>query len=122
MQKDVLIKEMRECIENKTPVDFFNKFTDALDHLFSEIEKLKSEVAKTRVTSALAIKWDSRFALSIIENQIEDLRSSNLVFYKPQIDELKKAYKEDIVTQSYDTFCGYWQDVMGVHPFMNYED
>lgn len=122
MNKDALIKEMKDCIENKTPVDFFNKLTDVLGHLCSQVESLKSEVARARVTSALAIKWDSRFALAIIEDQIDFLRDADALFHKPQIDELKKAYKEDLVTQSYDTFCAFWQDVVGVHPFMHYED
>lgn len=122
MNKDALIKEMKDCIENKTPVDFFSKLTDVLSHLCSKVEKLESEVAKARVTSALAIKWDSRFALAIIEDQIDFLRNADALFHKPQIDELKKAYKEDVVTQSYDTFCAFWQDVVGVHPFMHYED
>jgi hypothetical protein len=122
MNKDALNKDLKNCVDNKTPLDYFNKLTDVLSYLCNKIERLEGEVAKARITSALAIKWDSRFALAIIEDQIEFLRNNDIDFYKSQIDELKKAYKEDLVTQSYDTFCAFWQDVNGVHPFMHYED
>lgn len=122
MNKSALIKEMKDCIENKTPVDFFDKLTDVLAHLCNKIEKLESEVAKARITSVLAIKWDSTFALAIMEDQIEFFRNSDPVFHKEKIDELKKAYKEDMVTQSYESFVAFWKDVVGVHPFVHYED
>jgi len=122
MSKSVLIKEMKDCIAEKTPVEFFDKLTDVLEHLCNKIEKLESEVAKARITGALAIKWDSTFALAIIEDQIEFFRNSDPVFHKDKIDELKRAYKEDVVTQNYETFVSFWQDVVGVHPFMHYED
>lgn len=113
---------MKDCIAEKTPVEFFDKLTDVLEHLCNKIEKLESEVAKARITGALAIKWDSTFALAIIEDQIEFFRNSDPVFHKDKIDELKRAYKEDVVTQNYETFVSFWQDVVGVHPFMHYED
>jgi len=122
MNKSALIKEMKECIEKKTPVDFFEKLTDVLDHLCTKIEKLEAEVARARITNVLAIKWDSTFALAVIEDQIEAFRQSDPLFHKEKIDELKRAYKEDVVTQDYDTFVAFWKDVVGVHPFMYYED
>lgn len=122
MSKDILIKDLKDCIDNKTPVDYFNKLTDVLSYLCDKVEKLENEVSIARTVMALAIKWDSRIALSMIESEIKCLRKNNHDFYKPQIDELKKAYKEDIVTQSYETFCAFWQDVIGVHPFLDYED
>lgn len=121
MNKSALIKEMKDCISNKTPIEFFDKLTDVLNHLCDKIEKLEAEVAKSRLTSVLAIKWDSRFALAMIEDQISFYRNNDANFHKDKIDELKRAYKEDIVTQDYDAFCSFWQDVVGVHPFMHYE-
>ena len=122
MNKSALIKDMKDCIENKTPVEFFDKLTDLLNYLCTKIEKLEAEVARARITGALAIKWDSTFALAIIEDQIEFFRNNNPAFHKDKIDQLKQAYKDDVVTQGYESFVTFWQDVVGVHPFMHYED
>ena len=51
--------------------------------------------------------------------EIEVLRNDKIT-YAEEISALKKAYAEGQVVQSYDTFCQFWVDTLGWHPFLEY--
>lgn len=119
MNKEDVLKEMRESIGTKDPIEYFNKMTDLFQLLFSKIEEVESELYRTRVNAALAIKWEPKIASNLITQQINILRRDRDTFHN-EISELKKAFVEDVVTQSYSEFCAFWQDVLGWHPFLDY--
>ena len=120
MKREDVLKEMRECIGTQDPVVFFDKMVDVFDLLFNQIDQLKFEVNKANVKATLAIKWEPRVASQMLADVIQDLRQ-NRDTYSEQLSKLKKAYAENIVTQNYDSFCNFWEDILGYHPFLEYK-
>lgn len=118
MTKEDLIKEMRECVGKKEPIEFFNHMITVFDRLFDDIESLNKELQDLKTRSALSIQWEPRVAASMISDRITDMRGNDL--YKDEVAELKKAYSEDRVTQNYHDFCEFWVNTLGYHPFLDY--
>ncbi|HEY5267896.1 MAG TPA: hypothetical protein VII94_02075 [Candidatus Saccharimonadales bacterium] len=120
MKREDILKKMKECIGTQEPIVFFEKMVDVLDLLFNQIDQLKIDVNKANVKATLAIKWEPRVASQMLTDVISDLRQ-NKDTYSEQLSKLKKAYAENIVTQNYDSFCNFWEDVLGYHPFLDYK-
>lgn len=120
LDKDELLKSMREDIGNKSPLDFFAKFVDAFELLFSRIDQLEAELRKVKTNSALAINWDPKVASQLISKEIDKLRNDkDKDLYANELSALKKAYSRTFV--DYNAFVTFWIDVLGYHPFMDYE-
>jgi hypothetical protein len=117
MQYKQILKEMKESIGTRDPVEYFDKLTDCLSALFDEIEKLNESNYKFKQLTTLAIKWDPKVASELIIIETKKL-SNNKEFYGDLINTLKEAYNANEVTQSYEEFCTFWQDTLGWHPFM----
>lgn len=126
MTKEDLLKEMKECVGTKEPVEYFKYMTDILGMLLDRIDSLEKQLTgvKQQMTwiqtqSALSIQWEPRVASNMLSRQIDILREHKEV-YEPEIEELKKAYSEDRVTQNYHDFCEFWSETLGWHPFISH--
>lgn len=120
MDRYKILKEMRETIGTQEPIKFFEKMVDVLDVLFDHIEELEADVKRTRLQSALSIQWEPKMASTMLSQMINDLREDK-ENYVEEISQLKKAFVEDKVTQNYQDFCRFWEEVLGWHPFLDYE-
>jgi hypothetical protein len=120
MKKEDLLKEMKESIGTKTPIEFFDKMVDVFTLMLNQIDSLEKQLRAIKVQSALAIKWDARVASNMLSKQVTILRSDkDKDIYLDEIEALKKAFAEDLVTQNYEDFCTFWQDTLGWHPFLD---
>lgn len=117
MNRNDILKEMKESIGTKDPIVYFDKFTDVLSLLFDEIEYNKQEAIKMKFLLALAIKWDPKVANNLLTIQINELRSNKDIYFD-EISKLKKAFYENKITADYDSFCNFWQETLGWHPFL----
>jgi GMP synthase PP-ATPase subunit len=120
MNRKDLLKDMKDSIGTKDPIEFFDKMVDAFDLLFQEIDQLKKKLDTQNTISGLSIQWDPKVAATMLANQIEVLRKDKDIYHQ-ELSALKVAYVEDKVTQDYKTFCTFWEDTLGYHPFLNYE-
>jgi hypothetical protein len=120
MKREDLLKEMKSIIGNRDPIEFFGKMVDMFDLLFNQIDQLKSELIAVRVNSALAIQWEPKLASDMLSSQVEILRQDRDVYFN-EISALKQAFAEDQVTQNYRDFVNFWQETLGLHPFLNYK-
>lgn len=120
MDRKTLLKEMKDSVGTQDPIVFFAKMVDVFNLLFDRIDELEDEVKESNLKAALAIQWEPKLASGMISKVIEDLRQ-NRDTYQEEISQLKKAFIEDKVTQNYNEFCRFWQDVLGYHPFLDYE-
>jgi hypothetical protein len=120
MKREELMKEMKEMIGKKDPVEFFGKMVDAFDMLFDQIDYLKGEMLAVRLNSALAIRWEPKLASDMLVAQVDVLRADKETYFN-EISALKKAFQEDKVTQNYADFVAFWQETLGWHPFLNYK-
>ncbi len=120
MIKEVLLKELKESIGNKDPILFFEKFVDVFSLLFDKIDRLEKKVKLVQNNSALAIKWEPKLAADMLVKEIEVLRKDKDT-YASEISELKRAYAEGEVVKDYVSFCTFWQDTLGWHPFLDYD-
>jgi hypothetical protein len=120
MNRQDLLKEMRESIGTKDPIEFFSKLTDALGLLFDQIDRLKHDLMSVQINSALAIQWEPKLASDLLSAQVENLRGDKETYFN-EISALKKAFAEDVVTQSYQDFVKFWQETLGWHPFLYYK-
>lgn len=120
MKREDLLKEMKASIGTQDPIVFFEKMVDVFGLLFDRIDGLEVEVAKANLQSALAIEWEPRIASNLISTEIEFLRKDKDTYFA-EITALKKAYADDLITQSYSVFCQFWLDILGYHPFLNYK-
>lgn len=96
MTREDLIKNMRDCIGEKEPIEFFNHMVTVFDRLFDEINSLNKEVQDLKTRSALSIQWEPKVAANMLSDRISEMRGNDL--YKDEVVELKKAYAEDRVT------------------------
>lgn|ERR1700723_403280 len=112
MKRADLLKEMKESIGTKDPIVFFEKMTDMFGLLFDHIDRLETH-------SALAIEWEPRVAADMLAKQIDVLRQDKDTYFV-EITALKRAYAEDIITQNYNSFCVFWRETLGWHPFLDY--
>ncbi len=119
MKRELLIKEMKECVGQKDPVVYFEKMTDAFNLLFDKLEELSKEVSRVKTNSALSIEWDEQVASDMLLKQIEVLRADKDT-YHTQITLLKLVYAQGEVVKSYNKFVNFWLDTLGWHPFLDY--
>ena len=119
MDRDTLLKEMKDSIGTKDPIVFFEKMVDVFSLLFDRVDDLEQELAETKMNANLAIQWEPKVARQMITSQIDILRE-NRDTYIEEISILKKAFIEDRVTQNYHDFCTFWEDTLGFHPFLDY--
>lgn len=118
MKREDLIKEMKESVGNKEPIVFFDKMVDAFGLLFDRIDHLEKSLARVKVQSALAIQWESKVASNMLAKEVDILRKDKDTYFA-EITLLKSAMLEDKVTQNYHSFCQFWQDTLGWHPFLD---
>jgi hypothetical protein len=119
MSREDLLKDMKESIGTKDPIEYFDKLTDVLTLLFDRIDDLEKTVDRLTVQSALAIQWDPRLASDMLAKEVTKLRTADKDGYAVEISALKVAFAEDKVTQSYDEFVNFWRDTLGFHPFLD---
>lgn len=120
MNRETLLKEMKESIGTKDPIEFFAKMVDVFTVLFDRIDQLEDNLQLVKTQSALAIQWEPKVASNMIADQVNKFRNSlDREIYETEISALKKAFAEDLVTQNYADFCQFWQDTMGWHPFLD---
>lgn len=122
MNHKVILADMKNSIGTQTPIVYFEKMTELLSELFAHIEKLEASLNRVKTHTALAIQWEPRVAANMLAKEIERLRQSNKDAFQVEIELLKKAYAEDIITQEYASFCQFWQDTFGWHPFLDYAE
>lgn len=121
MKREELLKEMKESIGTKDPIEFFDKLTDVLTALFDRIDQLEVEVRKSSTAAIAASHWDPRLASDMIASEVKKLRESSAdkTVWAVEITALKQAYAEDKVTQNYEDFVKFWQSTLGFHPFLD---
>jgi hypothetical protein len=122
MKHTQLLKEMKDSIGVQEPVVYFDKMTQLLGLLFDRLDQLEAQVYYLKTQSALAIQWEPRVAADMLVKQINELRDADEATYAVEIAALKVAYAEDRVTQEYASFCQFWLDTLGYHPFLDYTD
>lgn len=118
--EEQLLKEMKDSIGTQDPIVFFSKMVEALELLFNRIDGIEKTLKRVALQSSLAIQWDPRLASDMISNMIQSLREDKET-YVEELSQLKKAFIEDKVTQNYPDFCAFWQEVLGYHPFLDYD-
>lgn len=121
MDRKALLLDMKNSIGTQAPTVYFEKLTDLLEMLFDHVEDLEEELHQVRTHSALAIQWDPKVASNMLAEQIEVLRKADKDTYAFEIIDLKRAYADDLITQEYASFCQFWLDTLGFHPFLNYD-
>lgn len=119
MKREDLLKEMKESIGTKEPVEFFAKMVDVFNILFDKLEAQESALQRIKTQSALAIQWEPKVASDMLAKEVNVLRARDKDAYATEILALKKAFSEDQVTQNYNDFCKFWQDTLGWHPFLD---
>lgn len=121
MNRQTLLKEMNFSIGVQDPIVYFEKMTQLFSMLFDHIEKLETNLQQVKNHTALAIQWEPKVAADMLAKQIEKLKLADKDTYAVEISALKRAYAEDHVTQEYPSFCQFWQDTLGFHPFLDYD-
>lgn len=120
MKREDVLKEMREAVGTKEPVEFFAKMVDAFSLLFDRIDGLEKDLRRVKTHSALSIQWEPKVAGDMLSEQISILKQDSGTYFS-ELAELKKAYAEDRVTQNYHDFCQFWLETLGYHPFLDYK-
>lgn len=118
MKREDLLKEMKDSVGTKDPVEFFTKMTDMFVLLFDRIDRLEQTLRRVKTQSALAIQWEPRVAADMLAKQVEIMRPEKETYFN-EIAALKKAFADDEVTQNYDLFCKFWVTTLGWHPFLD---
>jgi hypothetical protein len=118
--RDQLLKDMESSVGTKDPLVYFKNMTLLFKFLFEELDSLSQENEMLKTMTALAIKWEPTVARDMLDAQVNRLRESKDV-YHAEISDFKKARMEDSVTQNYDSFCKFWEDTLGYHPFIDYK-
>ena len=129
MNRDDLLKSMKKSIGNEEPTKFFEKMVDLFGLLFDRMDDLENEIHEVRTHATLAIKWDPQVARNMISQTIDTLRHDGKDerdfglpnVFQNEITILKQAFFEDKVTKDYDTFCQFWIETLGYHPFLKYD-
>lgn len=119
MKREDVLKEMKESIGSKDPIEFFAKLTDVFTLLFDRIDQLEEKVTKASTVAVAALHWDPRVASDMISNQVKKLRDTDKVGFADEVMALKKAYADDVVTQNYEDFVVFWKSTLGFHPFLD---
>lgn len=122
MNRQELIRDMKSVVGTREPLVFFEKMTNLFTMLFDRIDRLELELHHVKTNSALAIQWEPRVAADMLSKEIIKLKKLDKETYAFEIMELQKAYGDDRVTQEYMSFCQFWQDTLGWHPFLDYTE
>lgn len=119
-----VLQSLKDSVGSKEPIDYFKTLTTVFDILFEKLENqqkcldhLNNEISKIKTQTALSIHWESEVALNLISKQIDFLRKDKDTYYN-EINQLKIAYTEGLVTKNYDDFVKFWIDTLGFHPFL----
>lgn len=125
MNREDVLKQMKDSVGTKEPTAFFAQMVDALSLLFDRIDDLEKELKTVQINSTLAIHWDPRLAEKMISDEIQTLRRIGKQLDGPnmwenEIKELQSSYMTGNVVVSYPTFCTFWQDLLGYHPFLEH--
>lgn len=124
MNKEDVLKEMKESVGTKDPEIFFSKMVDLFSLLFDKIDSLSKDLERVQLNSTMAIHWDERLAMKMVNDEIQHMRAtgkdhaSNLNIYSNEIYSLQCVYKDSSVIKNYVEFCKFWQDTLGYHPFL----
>lgn len=121
MKHQDLLKQMQDTIGVQDPIVYFDKFTQLLGLLFDRLDTLETQVQRLGAHVSLAIQWDPKVASNMLAQQIKTLKRADKDIYTCEIAALQAAYTNDHITQEYSDFCTFWQEVLGYHPFMDYE-
>jgi len=121
MSREELLKEMKECVGNKDPIEFFSLMVDVFSNLFNELDQLKTDNTRLRIYAAFPIQWDPKVASDLLSDEIDILRRDKETYHS-EIHDLKVAYAEGKIVKSYDEFCKFWVTTLGWHPFLDYKD
>lgn len=120
MNRQQLLEEMRKSVGVKDPIVFFTHMVSVFELVFDKLENLEKQNKMLQIKAALAIKWEPALALDMLDNEIYLLRQDRDIYHN-EISALKKARMEDVVTQNYESFCIFWEDTLGYHPFLDYK-
>lgn len=118
MKREDVLKDMKDSVGTKDPVEFFQKLTDVLGLLFDRIDRLENTVHRVKTQSALAINWEPKVAAHMLSKQVDILRRDRDSYFE-EITAFKKAFAENVITQNYDSFCNFWVETLGWHPFLD---
>ena len=121
-QHEHLLQDMKNTIGVQEPIVYFDKLTQLLGLLFDRLDQLEAQVHQLKTQNALAIQWEPRVASDMLAKQIDKLKEADRATYAVEIAALKVAYAEDRITQEYASFCQFWLDTLGYHPFLDYTD
>lgn len=113
-----LLKDMKDAIGNKEPVDFFGSMVDMFVMLFNKLDDIDKSLQRVKLQSALAIQWEPKVAADMLAKQVDLLRKDKDTYFV-EITALKTAFAENKVTQNYQDFCKFWTDTLGWHPFLD---
>jgi len=119
MKREDVLKEMKDSVGTKDPIEFFAKLTDVFTLLFDRIDHLEETLERVKRQSALAINWEPKVAADMLAKQVQVLRQQDKDMYTNEIIALRQAFAEDKVTQSYAEFTQFWMDTLGWHPFLD---
>lgn len=120
MDRKALLSEMKNSVGTQDPVVFFAKMIDVFNLLFDRIDELEFEVKGSSLKATLAIQWEPKVASGLLSSAIDEMRGRDKELYCEEISQLKKAFVEDKITQNYQDFCKFWEEVLGYHPFLDY--
>lgn len=125
MNRQDLLKQMKDSVGTKEPTAFFTQMVDAFDLLFDKIDVLEKEIKRAQLNSVLAIHWDQRIADTMVNDEIVYLRkmgkqADGINLYVDEIDMLQKAYMDKLAISDYSRFCKFWQELLGYHPFLEH--
>lgn len=113
-----LIKEMKNSIGVKEPVDFFHNMTDLLESMLNRLSDIEDKLKIVTTQSSLGINWDPKIASEMLVAEIEKMRANKEVF-ATELHAFKVAYGENEITKDYQTFVNFWVDTLGWHPFID---
>jgi hypothetical protein len=119
LNRNDLLQKMSSSVGKEDPIVFFKEMINVFTLLFDRIDELETNIHNTKTYAALAIQWDPRVASNLLSKQIQVLRENKEIYFN-QLSNFKIAYTEDKVTQDYKTFCQFWMDNLGCHPFLDY--
>lgn len=123
MNRQDLLKEMKESVGTKEPTVFFAKMVDLMSLLFDRIDLLERSLSKTQINTVMLMKWDSAVVANMISEELQFLRVNGKQpdgtnMYQQEIDALTNAYMRGYVTSDYNSFVTFWKDLLGYHPFL----
>ena len=125
MNREDLLKEMKNTIGTESPRIFFDKMVDVFGLLFDKLDRLEKQLKITKRYAALSINWNDQCAKTMIMEEIAFLRKNgkqpdNTNLYSNEIEKLEYMYNWPI--GSCENFCHQWQLILGYHPFLEARD